>query len=494
MDTPNQQPIAITDEIATLASDHTISPSFFGILQNADPTIVARGGFDGVSIYDEIERDNHAFGQLQKRALAVVARPWVVEAASKSPLDQRAADAVTQAISGFAFDRLTVNLLDSLLKGYAVAEVMWKIEPGKGVTIDETIPRRQRRFVFDDDRKLRLLTRSEPLRGIELPERKFIVATYGGKDGTPYGLGLGTRLFWPVFFKRMGIKFWLTFADKFGNPTAVGKYPTGTADDKLKVLKKALQSLSQNTGVTIPDGLVIELLEAQRSGSIDTYERLCRYMDEQIDMAVLGSADTKSSGGALAAASLIKNEVRLELTQADADLLSDVLNKTLVTWLTEFNVPGATPPKLSRKVQAPEDLEARARRDKTIGEMGFEASEEYIRTTYGGDWTRKKTPAIPAAFQRASSNPDPSFAAGEQTDPTPVTAMADQLTTTAAPAMRDMLDSVRKLVENAPDLPTLRDQLVNAYGNLPSAQLVDVMSLAFSAAHLAGMHDVSIES
>ena len=30
-------------------------------------------------IYDEIERDCHAYGLLQKRKLAVVARPWQVE-------------------------------------------------------------------------------------------------------------------------------------------------------------------------------------------------------------------------------------------------------------------------------------------------------------------------------------------------------------------------------------------------------------------------------
>ena len=63
--------------------------------------------------------------------------------------------------------------------------------------------------------------------GEELPDRKFIIHSVGGKDGSPYGLGVGHRLFWPVFFKRQGISFWLIFAEKFGTPTAVGKYPGG---------------------------------------------------------------------------------------------------------------------------------------------------------------------------------------------------------------------------------------------------------------------------
>jgi len=41
--------------------------------------------------------------------------------------------------------------------------------------------------------------------GVELPERKFIVHTVGGKEGLPFGLGVGGRLFWPVLFKRKDI-------------------------------------------------------------------------------------------------------------------------------------------------------------------------------------------------------------------------------------------------------------------------------------------------
>jgi phage gp29-like protein len=38
----------------------------------------------------------------------------------------------------------------------------------------------------------------------------------------------------------------------------------------------------------MPDSVQVELLEAQRSGSIDTYDKLVRYMDEQMSLAVLG--------------------------------------------------------------------------------------------------------------------------------------------------------------------------------------------------------------
>lgn len=33
--------------------------------------------------------------------------------------------------------------------------------------------------------------------------------------------------FWPVAFKKGGMKFWLRFAEKFGSPWVIGKHPRG---------------------------------------------------------------------------------------------------------------------------------------------------------------------------------------------------------------------------------------------------------------------------
>ena len=81
------------------------------------------------------------------------------------------------------------------------------------------------------------------------------------------------------------------------------------------------------------------------------------------------------------------------LVQADADLLSATLNKTLVKWITDYNVPGATPPRVWRKVEEQKDLGAVATRDLTICQMGFKPSLAYINETYGGDWVVAPPPA-----------------------------------------------------------------------------------------------------
>ena len=90
-----------------------------------------------------------------------------------------------------------------------------------------------------------------------------------------------------MWFKKHGIKFWLIFLDKFGMPTARGTYPAGATADQKKTLMAAVDAIHSETGVIVPEGMVIELLEASRSGNV-TYESLCEYMDKQISKAVLG--------------------------------------------------------------------------------------------------------------------------------------------------------------------------------------------------------------
>ena len=487
----------LTQEIATIARD-TTRFAFGGVMENLDDTLKTRGGSKGLKIYDELERDCHAYAVLQKRKLAVIARDWEVLPASDSALDTRAADLVRRQLAGMGFDKLSAALLDATLKGYAVGEVMWAAR-GNELVAAELRPRDQRRFVFGSGQaELRLLTRESGMLGIELPERKFIVHQFGAKDGSPYGLGLGHKLFWPVFFKRQDIAFWLTFADKFGSPTALGKYPANTGLPEQKKLLDALSAIAQDAGVIVPEGMVIELLEAARSGSVDTYEKLARYMDEQISECVLGETMTttgSSGGGGMGSNQAgVQNEVRIELSKADADLLSDTLNATLVRWMVDLNLPGAGYPTVWRKFEQAEDLDRRSQVDERLHNMGYEPeSVEQINTTYGGKWRRVARPANPP-YPPLTKGGGGGFSFNESADsiPTP-DLMSEQLAVDASALWETILRMVREKVDNADSLEALRDDLLAAFGELPVESLAAVMETAFAAADLAGRFEVEQE-
>lgn len=469
------------NEIASLSRD-IYNINFMGLLANQDDTLLTRGNGKGLKIYDDIERDCHAFAVLQKRKMAVIARDWEVEAASESALDKRAAEVVKMQLKQLNYDQLTLDLLDAILKGYAVGEIMW-VRDGADIVAEKILPRNQRRFVFDEDYQLRLLTQEHMMQGEIMPDRKFIVHSCGGKDGNPYGLGLGTRLFWPVFFKRQDITFWLTFSDKFGSPTLLGKYPAGTQDDEQNDFINKLRSMAQDAAIAIPDNMELELLEASRTGGADVFEKLARYMDEQISVAVLGETMTTSgkSSGLGSNQSSVHNEVRLELVKADADLLSDKLNKTLVKWISEFNVPGAKPPRVFREVEEEEDLKARSERDTKIYGLGFAPTLEYVTETYGEGWEVKTT------IKPNEKPVDTNFAEGEGFADQQILDDAIELLAgnEMQANMEKLLAPVAKFVnEHTPE--EVQSKFAESFSELDTAGMQELMARAFFVAEVWG--------
>ncbi len=470
---------------------------YMGLMRPQDDTLISRGGGRGLKIYDEIERDCHAYSVLQKRKYAVVSFPWEVKPASERLKDKKAAETVKAMLEALDFDGLCVGLLDALLKGYAVGEVIW--DPATWAPT-QVIMRDQRRFLFDVDSKPRLATLQNMLPGEELPERKFIVHRFGAKDANPYGLGLGSRLFWPTYFKRQGITFWLVFAEKFGSPTVLGKYPEGMPQDKQDALLSTLGNLAQETAIVAPLETEIELLEAARSGSIDTYERLVRYMDEEISKAVLGETLTTTLGSGMGsyAASQTHNEVRLELVRADSDMLSATLNQTLLRWITELHHPGAEPPTVWRKVEAATDLKAEAEKDKIVADLGFEPDEAWIKEKYGEGWRRKAAPKPPVIqlgppnrVQPGAPPQDQSGAAfAESAPPDGPQALVDATLQRGGAALDTLLAPIRKAVAEAKSLPELRDRLDSLYPDLDARAFSELMEQALLVAALAGRFDV----
>lgn len=472
-----------TQQIAT-TSNNVAYPVFGDTLTPQDDTLLSRGQGKGLKIYDDIERDTHAYAVLQKRRLAVVSREWRVDPASDNAQDIEAAEGITRFLKQIPFDRICLDLLDAVLKGFAVGEAMWDLSDGYHL-IKDVVAVDQRRIVFDKDSKPRLLTPANRMNGIELPERKFIIHQWGSKNGDPYGLGLGTRLFWPVFFKRQGIKFWLTFADKYGDPTMVGKYRPGTSPELQSKLLSALYALQRHKAITIPDDMQINFLEAQRYGTINTYEQLVRWCDEQISECVLGETLTTNLGGdGSRAATETHNEVRLEISKADADLLSATINRTIITWLTEVNFPRAKPPQVWRTFTEKEDLDKRAARDKILFEAGYRPKDvSYINETYGGDWVDTKAGTDP--------NKDAAFAL----TPDGVRDSIDDLRDLMLQdwhGQDDPLAVIQEAVAAATSFDDLKDRLAKAIPQMKADDLIELLARGMFVTKIAGLSGLPI--
>lgn len=393
-ETPPAAPLLDT-EVANRLRD-PFETTWMGVLQTSDPLLLEKGDPNG-EIYRDLKRDGKVYAGLQKRQLALISRAWQVEPVEDGDVGTADAEVVADILKRCAFDQVCRDLMDALLRGFAVSEVVWTVRDGM-IVPDRVVKRAQRRFKFvqqDENAspELRLLTRENMLTGVELPARKFIVHRMNPEDDNPYGTGLGLQLYWPVFFKRKGIIAWNKLNDRFGSPTPWGKYPRNAGPKEKGTLFDALRAISNDGVVMTPEGMQIELLESKLSGSVSTQESLCKFMDDWIAEVLLGQEPHASGGGALAAASKERTAVRLDLVQADSDLLSDTLNNTLIRWICEYN--GLAPCLVYRVISEEEDLKASSETDKNVAEMGFELNLDAVRAKYGEGWEKKAPPPVP---------------------------------------------------------------------------------------------------
>jgi phage gp29-like protein len=379
-------------EVATTLDGRDITRGYVNslpLLQPQDRVLYERAG-GNYEIYEEIARDDQVKASFEQRRLAVVSREWDVEPGDTSRKAKKAADFLSEQLKHIGWDRVSDLMLWGVFYGYAVGELVYASD-GAMIGIDAIKVRKQRRFGFSPDMELRLLTMHQPM-GERLPPNKFWTFVTGAdNDDEPYGLGLAHWLYWPVWFKRNGVKFWLIFLEKFGQPTSKGTYPAGATPEERTRLLQALQAITADSAITVPEGMQIELIEAARSGTQD-YTALYDRMNEAISKVNIGQTMTTDDGSSRSQ-SETHMEVRQDFVKADADLICESFNRGPVLWLTYWNFGEGVPcPRVWRDVSEPEDLEARSRRDKNLRDIGFRPTLKEVTDVYGGEWMEVAKP------------------------------------------------------------------------------------------------------
>jgi phage gp29-like protein len=405
-----------------------ITRPFIGPLQiNDDSVLAARGG--GLELYEEVLRDDQVYSSFQQRRLAVTSREWQIDAGGTDKASEMAADFFREMMfaDSLRFDDRAGKMHFGVFYGYASAELMYGRD-GRHVTIDQIKVRKARRFRFDKDGGLRLLTRENMVTGELMPGRKFWTLAMGAdNDDAPYGLGLAHWCYWPTFFKRNDIRLWLIFLDKFGAPTPVGKFPPNTSPGDINKLLQAAKAMATSSAVAIPSSMVIDLVQSSRSGAGE-YGVAYDKFDAAIARVILSQTATSIATPGKLGNQDDQLKVRDEVAKGDSDLICASFNNGPVRWLTEWNFPGARPPRLYRNFEEPEDLAKTADTDTKVFNLGFEPSESYVQEKYGAHWT-KRAP-VPGLFLQPPMNgaeKPPAVAFAELAQRDGIDAMVDQM-------------------------------------------------------------------
>ena len=468
----------LTDQLAT--RERSLDFSALGQwLPNPDPILKAQG--KDIAVYRDLRGDALVGACIRRRKSAVKSLEWGLDRGFAA---SRTAKAVESMLAELDLERIIGQILEATLYGYQPMEVEWRRVGGLLVPADVQA-KPPEWFCFDSSNQLRFKTRTSPLMGELLPERKFLLPRQDPTYQNPYGFADLSLCFWPLVFKKGGMKFWLAFAEKFGSAFSVGKLPRSASNEERAQLLDSLEALIQDGVATIPDDGSVELVEmAGKSASADLYERLVLHCRGEIAIALLGQNQTTeaSANKASAGAGL---EVTKDLRDGDAKLVAACMNQ-LIRWICELNWGGQAPVWSLWDQEAQDQLQAD--RDKSNYSAGARFTNAYWERAYGYQAGDLAAPASLAVIPALSRNPSPSPAFAESAQAIdPVQLETDTLAQQGEGAWTAMLDQIEALVSRATSTDQLQQALTNAYGGLESAQLVKLMAAALALAELKGM-------
>lgn len=451
--------------------------SFMHYLPNPDPVLKKMGR--DISVYREILSDSHVGGCVRRRKAAIKGLEWRI-----TPTENEKTDEILASL----FDRLPVNqiinqILDAALFGYQALEVMWASENGLLLPI-EIVGKPQEWFVFDEDNRLMLRTK-ENRNGDIVPEKKFLLATQQADYMNPYGRADLAMCFWAATFKKGGFKFWLEFAEKYGSPWLVGKYPRNANAHEIDELLDSMEKMLGTAVAAIPDDSSIDMLESgSKGGSSQVFDDFLRYCKSEIAIALLGQNQTTEAEANRASATA-GLEVTRDIRDDDASMVEGVFNQ-LLAWICELNFHVDTLPTFELYEQESID-KLQAERDGLLAGLGVQFTEQYIMRTYGFE----EGDIVVAAPEKSAVKNTADFA--EAIPKSIVETIGEQLEVEGEPFVEEWLQTIQDKLSQAESLEDFRNQLDSLIPELSFAEYGKVMAWASTAAHFAGRQSVEDE-
>lgn len=443
------------------------------------------------------EKNLHYASVLQTRKLAVTGLEYNIVPADDSRAARKAADMVRYVINDGIddFNGILNDLLDALSKGISVSEMMFDTSRNDGLWVPSTIVHRPARF-FQYDRnthsELRLYDGSYD--GAVLLPNRMICHLPKIRTGIPLLGGLARSAMWAWVYKTHAQDNWASFAEMFGKPMLLGRYDAGAQSNDLDIIKRAVRDFANDARAVIPKDMMIELLESgSKSASADLYERLATYMDMQVSKCVLGQTLTADSGGGSFAQGKVHNEVRFDLTKADAKSLASTLNKQLIAPLVNLNIGQGTPmPHIEFDVQEPEDMTALADQLSKLVPLGLQVDQAWVRTKWGIPEPAQGAVLLgipePTTPNTAATATQAQQSAPEGVNKEGVEAESAQLYNAAKAPMNTMIDALQAMVNAATTIEELQALVLSAYDHIAdSRKMVNIMAAAFALAELKGM-------
>lgn len=454
---------------------------------------------------DMEEKDPQIASDLAKRRQLAAELEWqIVPPDDATPQEKKATDFCNDVFSGLEVEDLIIDLGSAIGHGWVNLEHTWSVD-GARRYIEQPTFRPHSWFRLDPDDQNTLLLRDMSATGAELWPLGWVQHRHRAKAGYIARGGLHRVLVWPYLFQNYALGDLAELLEIYGLPARIGTYPRNATDNEKATLLRAVTSLGHRAAGIIPEGMAIEFKEAA-DGKGDLFTTMLNWCERSKAKAILGGTLTSGTGEGTNTNALgnVHERGQASLIRSDARQYAGTINRDILWPLVALNF----------------GIEDRRRAPQFYLDTGETADLKVLAETlpifaahdiFIPKWWFHERSRIPQATEQEIAD-GAVFKTAAVTEPTvdalkhtavlrtqlqptdPVTALADQLQDANADALRTWLEQIRAFADEADSLEALRDRLLAAYGDLPTEQLAEVMSLAFAAADASGREAVATET
>lgn len=379
------------------------------ILENAERGDVR----EQIELFEDVlEKDPTIESVFNTRKLAVVGCDWEIQPNDGSRAARKQTEFVQDVLDNLSsqeltensrtdflsFDDLRMHLLDSIAKGFSIAQLNWSTEKNEW-RIESAQAVNQKHLIFGNPGdpewnpyEVRIRTIEEMAIGIPLPPYNYIVQFNKSKSGYATRMALLRTLVWYYLFKNFGYKSLTMYAELIGTPMRIGKYDPNDPEGKA-IIEKAVKGFGTDFAAIISKMSEIEIIDNAKGTNNTIHQTLIGLVNAEIAKCVLGQTLTTEVGAVGSyAASKTHDAVRNDIKEADAKAEEKNIQLKIVKPLCDFNF-GSVQCKYVVKYRDQEDLNTKATRYQTLStfvpisvkhiyeEFEIPAPEEGERTT-----------------------------------------------------------------------------------------------------------------
>lgn len=258
-------------------------------------------GKKGYAVYREMRNDDTVKACLNFKKVLISGRAWeIVPAGGKDATEEQKKQAqfVEDVLKGINFQSAMREQLTALDYGVSYGEIIWRVkqwkDEGLRMIVDSIKYRDPEWMTIDADlhgniegfRQRSGWIIGAPAGDIPVEPEKILHYGYQSEFSNHYGNSDLRAAYAAWWSKKFVTQFYNVFLERFGQPLMMMKYPTGAGQELKNALRAILNGLSTKSDILVPEGVVVELVEATRSGTA-RYDEALNYFDVRISRAIL---------------------------------------------------------------------------------------------------------------------------------------------------------------------------------------------------------------